>query len=215
MQQALAAVDAEAWQLPDDLATTRVGGCFVCFERGSAGPGQAGDRGWAAAAVLRDGRVAQTVTTTGRAPAPYAPGLLALREGPLLARVIRALRPPPDVCLVDATGRDHPRGAGLALHLGAWLDVPTVGVTNRTLVAAGEAPAAERFARSPLLVDGTLVGWWVRTRWRAHPVAAHAAWRTDPDTACRLVSATVRTYRTPEPLRVARRTARGARAAGG
>jgi deoxyribonuclease V len=39
----------------------------------------------------------------------------------------------PDVLLVDATGLDHPRGAGLALHLGANLGVPSVGVTNRVL----------------------------------------------------------------------------------
>jgi deoxyribonuclease V len=35
------------------------------------------------------------------------------------------------VLLVNATGRDHLWRAGLALPLGALLDLPTVGVTRR------------------------------------------------------------------------------------
>lgn len=50
---------------------------------------------------------------------------------------LRALPHMPDVLLVNATGRDHPRGAGLALHVGAAVDVPTVGVTHRPLLAVG------------------------------------------------------------------------------
>jgi deoxyribonuclease V len=214
VQRTLTDLDVEPWQPPGDASATRVGGCFVCFERGSAGPGHTGDRGWAAAAVLRGDQTLETVTVSGAAPAPYVPGLLALREGRLRAMAIDALRSAPDVCLIDATGRDHPRHAGMALHLGAALGVPTVGVTNRPLVAAGGPPGAPRFARSSLVLDGTLVGWWVRTRRGAHPVAVHAAWRTDADTACRVVVAAVRGHRTPEPLRVARCAARLARAGG-
>jgi deoxyribonuclease V len=52
---------------------------------------------------------------------------------------------------------------------------------------------------------------WVRTAAGARPVAAHAAWRTDPATAAALVLATATAARTPEPLREARRRARVAR----
>jgi deoxyribonuclease V len=54
------------------------------------------------------------VVVSGEAGAPYLPGLLALREGALLEAAVRALPRPPEVLLVDATGRDHPRRAGLA-----------------------------------------------------------------------------------------------------
>ena len=50
---------------------------------------------------------------------------------------MRALPVAPEVLLVNATGRDHPRRAGLAFHLGAVLGLPTVGVTTRPLVAQG------------------------------------------------------------------------------
>lgn len=112
-------------------------GCFVCFGRGRVGPGVADEPGWAAAAFLVDDELRVTVTT-GRAAAPYVAGLLALRDGPLLEAAVRGLPVRPDVVLVNATGRDHPRRAGLALHLGARLDVPSVGVTAQPLIARGD-----------------------------------------------------------------------------
>ncbi|HEY3237949.1 MAG TPA: hypothetical protein VGL92_00195, partial [Acidimicrobiia bacterium] len=42
------------WTLPPDPL---IGGCFVAFARGEAGPGQAGDRAWAAAVAWRPGSV--------------------------------------------------------------------------------------------------------------------------------------------------------------
>jgi deoxyribonuclease V len=150
--------------------------------------------------------------------ASYEPGLLALREGPLLGSAVGALRPAPDVLLVDATGLDHPRRAGMAVHLGAVTGLPTVGVTHRPLVAAGEMPPApwRRGATSPLLLGGHVVGRWVCTRTGVRPVVAHAGWRTDPDTAAEVVLlASTQGARTPVPLQEARRVAREARALAG
>ena len=203
-QLRLAALEPEAWEFEPDA---RVGGVFVCFARGGTGPGAAGDRAWAAASVGDE-----TAVVEGRAGAAYEPGLLALREGPLLEAAVRALREPPDVVLVDATGRDHPRRAGLALHLGAVLELPTIGVTHRPLAAEGEWPAEERGARTPFVVEDELVGNWLRTRAATRPLAVHGAWRTNPATAAEVVLG-VSHARTPEPLRQARRRAREARAA--
>ncbi len=119
----------------------------------------------------------------GAAGAPYEPGLLALREGPLLEAAVRSLAEPPQVLLVNATGRDHPRRAGLALHLGSLLELPTVGVTHRPLLAMGEWPSDEAAARAPLRAAGELVGYWLRTKRGTRPLAVHAAWQTDPETA--------------------------------
>jgi deoxyribonuclease V len=203
-QLLLATLVPEPW-LPEPGAC--VGGVFVCFTRGKSGPGREGDQAWAAACVGEE-----TVVVPGRAGAPYERGLLALREGELLEAAVHGLPNPPDVLLVDATGRDHPRGAGLAFHLGAVLDLPTVGVTHRPLAAEGEWPKDERGARSPLLLDGELVGHWLRTRPGTRPLAVHAAWRTSAAAAAEVVRSSSRA-RTPEPIRRARRRAREARAA--
>jgi deoxyribonuclease V len=188
-----------------------VGGCFVCFPRGKSGAGDTGDPGWAGAALGSRGRLVATAVAEGTAGAPYLEGLLALREGALLEAAVHALPDSPQVLLVNASGRDHPRRAGLALHLGAVLEIPTIGVTHRPLVAEGEWPPDERGSRSPLLLDSALVGYWLRTRAGRRPLAVHAAWRTDADTAAE-VALSVSRARTPEPLRQARRVARLARA---
>jgi deoxyribonuclease V len=184
-----------------------LGGCFVCFGRGGSGPGHAGDPGWAGAA-LGD----ETAVATGVAGSAYEPGLLALREGALLEAAVRGLPLAPEALLVNATGRDHPRRAGLAMHLGAILDLPTAGVTHRPLLAGGDWPPDETGARSPLLLDGEVVGYWLRTHAGTRPLAVHAGWRTDAGIAVELVLGGCRGRRTPEPIRLARRAARLARA---
>ncbi len=211
-QRELATATPRQWRARTDAV--RIGGCVVCFGRGLIGPGSPGDRSWAAATVLRGERVLAEANVTGRAGAAYAPGLLALREGPCLEAAVRSLRVRPDVLLVDATGRDHPRRAGLALQLGAVLDLPTVGVTHRPLCAGGAWPDDVRGATTPLLLGGERVGAWLRTRPRARPLAIHAGWRTDVEVAIEVVLTATFGKRTPEPLRHARMLARTARAGG-
>ena len=190
-----------------------VAGCFVCFGRGASGPGRAGERGWAAAVLMRaDRHLAGTAVVRGKAGAAYQPGLLALREGRLLEAAVRALPAKPAVMMANATGRDHPHRAGLALHLGAVLDLPSVGLTDRPLLAIGAEPGPERGATSPLLLEGAEVARLLRTRVGARPLVVHPGWRTDLDTAVSVVLAAIRRARTPEPLRRARREARRARA---
>lgn len=230
-------LEASPWSPPDRPV---VGGCFVTFARGEAGPGNPGDRAWAAAVAWRppatpgrrrravdrhlrgavgvsaprraDDLVALAVVA-GRVPAPYASGLLARREGPILAAAVAGLEPAPEVLLVDATGLDHPRRAGLALHLGAVVGVPTVGVTHRPLLATGPLPDLRSGATSPVEVDGRCVGYWVRTSTGVRPVVAHGGWRTSPETAPQVVvAASTEAARTPVPLQEARRVAREARA---
>jgi deoxyribonuclease V len=192
-----------------------VGGCYACFARGVSGPGKAGDLGTAGAAVTRGRRLVAAATAVGPAGAQYAPGRLALREGRLLEAAVLALPLRPPVLLVNATGRDHPRRAGLALHLGAVLDLPTIGVTDRPLLAEGALPPDIPGATAPLWLQGEPVGAWLRTRPGARPVAVHAGWRTDVETAVTVVLAsTRRPARTPEPLRRARTAARTARSRG-
>jgi deoxyribonuclease V len=195
LQQALGEMAPERWQPPTTLV--RIGGCFVCFQR-MQGAGAAGDAGFTGAAVTHRRRLLTGVTSSGPAGGPYLPTLLALREGSLLEQAVRALPISPEVLLVNATGRDHPRRGGLALHLGAVLGLPTVGVTTRPLVAQGDWPADQRGATAPLRLGDEVVG-WVRTRTGAKPVAVHAAWQTDAQDAVQVVLAATRRARTPEP----------------
>jgi len=211
LQLELAAQTPAPWRPGGDRPL--VAGCFVCFERGGRGPGRQGERGWAAAALMRGKRGLQaTAVVRGEARWHYEPGLLALREGPLLEAAVRALPEQPEVLIAGASGRDHPRGAGLALHLGALLDLPSLGITDRPLLAEGPQPGPGRGSTSPLLLEGREVARRLRTRAGARPVVVHPGWRTDLDTAVTVTVRSTRRARTPEPLRRARKAARDARA---
>jgi deoxyribonuclease V len=211
VQRELAAARPTPWT--GSARGASIGAVAICFPRGQRGPGAPGDPAWAAAVVLRGRRTVAEATATGATGAPYEPGLLALREGPVLEAAVRALPIAPDVLLIDATGRDHPRRAGLTLHLGAVLDLPTVGVTHRPLLAEGAWPGPANGETAPLLLDGDAVGAWLRRRAAARPVAVHPGWRTTLEVAVALVRDAPGTHRTPEPLRRARRLARLSRAA--
>jgi deoxyribonuclease V len=210
-QLALAAARPAPWSWSG--GPLAVGACAICFARGLSGPGAAGDPCWAGAAVMSHGRVVASCSVSGAAGAPYVPGLLAMREAGVLAAAVGQLPAALDVLLVDATGRDHPRRAGMAIQLGATLSVPIVGVTHRPLLASGDWPDDDRGASSPLVIDGETVGVWLRTRRGARPLAVHPGWRTELDVAISVVMAVSGARRTPEPLRVARRLARERRAA--
>src|SRR5437763_4116052 len=119
VQEELATACPPPWQVPAGAYV--IGGCFACFSRCSGGPGLAGERGWAGAALALGAQVVSRVAVEGVAGDAYEPGLLALREGRLLGGAVRGLPWVSEVLLVNATGRDHARGAGLALHLGAVL----------------------------------------------------------------------------------------------
>jgi deoxyribonuclease V len=233
---------ADPFRLP---APALIGGCFIAYARGEAGPGRPGDRAFAAAvvwepghdALLRRGRGGVPARSEDRAlrgttrieprqaadvieqtvvrqavGAAYRPGLLALREGPVLAAAVSALHHTPDVLLVDASGADHPRRAGLAVHLGWALDLPTVGITRRPLRARGPDPDPTRGAWAPLTLDGDTVAAAVCTRTGTRPVIAHAAWRTTVETAVAVaLAASTEGARAPVPLQEARRVAREAR----
>jgi deoxyribonuclease V len=208
-QQQLAAAATEPYTV--DPSTANIGGIWVCFPRGLVGPGTDHDQAWSAAVIMFGGRVVEQRVITGTAGAPYVPGLMALRLGPLMEEVVRAVSGLPDVLVLDATGHDHPRGAGLALHLGAQLGIPTIGATHRPLVASGEWPSDHRGATSPLRIGDSVVGCWLRTQPGVRPLVVHPGWRIDLVTAVEVVTMLTRRRRTPEPLRRARQLARRTR----
>lgn len=148
----------------------------------------------------------ELVEETGAAgvcPFPYRTGLLSFREVPILAEAFARLKQRPDVLLVDGQGLAHPRGLGLAAHLGLVLDLPTIGVAKSRLVGQGEEPGLEAGAASPLILAGKVVGMILRTQKGRKPFYLSPGHKITLAEAREIVLGCVRRYRSPEPLRQA------------
>lgn len=79
-------------------------------------------------------KILDTATSDGKIPFPYIPTLLSFREGPILTNTFKMLKIKPDVMIYDGQGIAHPRGLGLASHMGLWLDLPSIGCAKTPLI---------------------------------------------------------------------------------
>jgi len=73
---------------------------------------------------------------------PYVSGFLAFREVPFLIDLVNELttyspKYLPQIIFVDGNGYLHPRGFGLASHLGVLAGIPTIGVGKTFLFVDG------------------------------------------------------------------------------
>lgn len=134
---------------------------------------------------------------------PYVPGYLAFREGPAIIAAIKNLARKPDLILVDGQGIAHPRGFGIACHIGVLLEIPTIGCAKTRLVGDCREPGIRKGSWSDLTYEGAVVGAVLRTRHGVRPLFISPGHRIDAESAVSFVLSCVGKYRIPEPLRCA------------
>ena len=143
---------------------------------------------------------------------PYIPGFLGFREAPALVRAFNKLKQKPDLLFIDGHGISHPRGLGIASHIGVVLDIPTIGVAKSILVGEpagvlGEKPGSQ----VPLISQGQTLGMLVRTKLRSRPLIISTGHRVSLASALKIVRRCSRGYRLPEPTRHAHLAANACR----
>ena len=154
-----------------------------------------------------DFEILETRYATAPLLMPYISGLLSFRESPVALQAFEQIETRPDVIMADGQGQAHPRGFGIACHLGVLLDVPTIGVAKSRLYGTydTERLTAEPGSVVPLL-DRTrwhVIGSVVRTKLRTNPLFISPGHKISIDSATRLVLDCLRGYRLPEPTRQA------------
>ncbi len=163
-------------------------------------------------AVFSYPNLSRLQAVVGEAPQafPYISGLLAYRVGPAILSAWEKLKHKPDVLLVHGHGIAHPRGVGLASHIGLWINTPTIGAAKTRLYGL-QAAAGENVGDWALLANEgdpqKVIGAVLRTRPDCRPIYVSAGHLVDLPHAIEFVLATCQGCRMPEPLRAAHQAA--------
>jgi deoxyribonuclease V len=134
---------------------------------------------------------------------PYRTGLLTFREAPAVLQLFSSIQTEPDVVMLDGAGIAHPRRIGFASHVGLWLDRPTIGVAKTRLCGDYDEPDIDAACQSQLILHNECVGAVVRTKRNCKPLFISPGHHIDVPSAVRIVLASCRGYRIPEPTRLA------------
>lgn len=163
------------------------------------------DRFFAAVVVLEwpSMRTVEEATHAETVAFPYVPGLLSFREGPPLLRAFEKLKQRPDVALFDGQGIAHPRGLGLASHMGLILDVASVGCAKTRLVGEHGEVGERAGDYTELIFEGRTVGAVVRTKERIKPIYVSPGHRLGLGPSIQITLSCCRGFRIPEPIRQA------------
>jgi deoxyribonuclease V len=159
-----------------------------------------------AAVVLLDYRTMQIIEESSfitRSTFPYIPGLLSFREGPALLNAFERLSGIPDAVIFDGQGIAHPRGLGLASHMGLFLDVPSLGCAKTRLVGIHGEVGIDRGDAADLMFDDRVVGAVLRTKRNVKPVYISPGHKIGLRQAVEVALSSCRGYRIPEPVRQA------------
>ncbi len=164
-----------------------------------------GEHAWAATVLMDPSfRVLERVVVEGHPDRPYAPGLLAFREGRLSLEALCKLRARPDLVFVDGHGTVHERGLGLASHIGLLLDIPTIGVPKTPFHAIDHPPGHSRGSYYVLTKEWGAEGAALRLRTGVKPVYVSPGHLVDLRSAIELCLAwSSGHHKVPEPLQAA------------
>lgn len=132
---------------------------------------------------------------------PYVTGYLSFREIPILLPLFEKIEVCPDLILVDGAGIAHPRGLGLAAHIGVIFDLPTIGCAKSRLIGEYDEPEIEKSSKSPIWINGKQVGMVFRSKRNVRPLFISPGNLCDFDKSVRIISRFCTKYRLPDPLR--------------
>jgi len=143
------------------------------------------------------------VSAVGKVDFPYIPGLLSFREGPVLIEALRKLEATPDLIIFDGQGIAHPRGLGIASHMGLILNIPSIGCAKTRLCGDYDEPGLEKGSSSPLLMKGKETGVVLRTKDGVKALFVSPGHIVDIRDSMDIVLTCSKKYRLPEPTRQA------------
>ena len=177
---------------------TYIAGLDVSYQKGT-------HQVWAGAVVLNFPELAviEERWVEREVSFPYIPGLLSFREIPALLDVLSKITLEPDIIFCDGQGVAHPRGLGIASHLGVILKRPSIGCAKSRLVGDHDPVGEMKGDYSYLRYGGKVIGAVMRTRQGVKPLFISPGYGVMLDDCTELVLKTCPRYKIPEPIRQA------------
>lgn len=126
--------------------------------------------------------------------------------GPAILAAWEKLTLKPDLILIHGHGIAHPRGLGLASHVGLWLNLPTIGTAKTRLYGCHSEAGSQVGEWSELLDEGDpkhVIGAVLRTQVNTKPVYVSQGHLIDLPHSVKFVMVCCRGYRMPEPIHAA------------
>lgn len=134
---------------------------------------------------------------------PYVPGLFSFREIPAIKEAYNKLNTKPDIVICDAQGIAHPKGVGMATHLGIELDIPTIGCAKKRLFGEynEENLGLNKGDFEYLRNKDEKIGVVLRTQDKIKPMFVSIGHKVSLNSAINIINHLTPKYRLPETTR--------------
>jgi len=144
------------------------------------------DKAFCGVVIMSKNKVILKKTKENRVKFPYIPSFFAFREAPAIIKTVKEVKKKIDILLVNGHGIAHPRGFGLASHVGLILDLPTIGVATSLL--CGE------IKENYILLNRKRVGYKYKN------IYISPGHRISLSSSIKIVQGCMANHRLPEPL---------------
>ncbi len=138
---------------------------------------------------------------------PYTPNFFAFSCGPAILAILEKIELP-HILIFPGRGIAHPRGVGLASHLGVLLDLPTIACSKRPIVHKYPEPEKTKGSYEFIFEKGEKVGLVLRSRDNTNPIFISPGNKISIGSSLKIILQCCTKYRLPEPLRQAQLFAR-------
>jgi deoxyribonuclease V len=138
---------------------------------------------------------------------PYTPNFFAFSCGPAILSLLGKIKLP-DLLIFPGRGIAHPRGVGLASHLGILLDLPTIACSRRPITRNYSESEKTKGSYKCLYEEEEKVGLVLRSKDNTKPIFISPGQKISIGSSLQIVLNCCIKYRLPEPLRLAQILAR-------
>lgn len=131
---------------------------------------------------------------------PYVSGLFAFSAGPSILSIFER-RGLPDLAVFPGRGMAHPRGIGLATHMGILVDIPTIACSKTPLWRDYREPETNKGSYTFYFERKKKIGAVIRSKDNMKPIFVTPGHKVSAKSSAEFILKCCTRHRLPEPIR--------------